>query len=152
MPYHYLPNDTLVMGAILSGKKPKRPRNALVTEHRWKFIQRCWSTVDITGSRPTSEQIIDFTKNELACVSASDQYIAEASPFRGVEIEADEEDQGAAEDAAIDLTSQITREHEFPVSVGGSADIYRGMLQSNAKSIKVRTFICSTIQSTCSTA
>jgi hypothetical protein len=44
-----------------------RPSGALVAERRWAFIQRCWSTVDITRMRPSNEEIaVDFTENELA--------------------------------------------------------------------------------------
>ena len=84
MPYHYLTRDMQVVNEIFNGVKPKRPSHALVTELRWKFIQRCWSTVKITRSRPTSDQIVNFTKNEFAI--ALHQSIMEALPFRGVEI------------------------------------------------------------------
>lgn len=71
VPYHYYPNDMQVVHAVLKGITPTRPSNALVTDCRWTFIQRCWSTVDITRRRPTCDEIADFTKNELDCIRAS---------------------------------------------------------------------------------
>lgn len=71
VPYYYYTYEMRVVHAIARGITPVRPSNTLVTEHRWAFIQRCWSTVDITRSRPTSDEIVAFTKNEIACVHAS---------------------------------------------------------------------------------
>ncbi|KAH0831350.1 hypothetical protein J3R83DRAFT_14012 [Lanmaoa asiatica] len=65
VPYHYLTNYQ-VMGALLSGTTPTRPSCDLVTDRQWTFIQRCWSTVDGPQSRPSSEEILDFTKSEIA--------------------------------------------------------------------------------------
>ena len=54
-----------VVHAVSKGITPTRPSDALVTERRWAFIQRCWSTVNIARTRPSSEEIVDFTRNEL---------------------------------------------------------------------------------------
>lgn len=66
VPYCHLPQDHQVLGAVLTGKTPTRPSCDIVTEHRWAFIQRCWSTVDAAKSRPSNEEILNFTKGEMA--------------------------------------------------------------------------------------
>ncbi|KAF8556027.1 hypothetical protein OG21DRAFT_1521345 [Imleria badia] len=71
VPYHYYAREMQVVHAVSRGITPTRPSGALVTERRWAFIQRCWSTVDIVRTRPSSEEIVDFTKTELAGISAS---------------------------------------------------------------------------------
>ncbi|KAF8437621.1 kinase-like domain-containing protein, partial [Boletus edulis BED1] len=58
VPYHYYKHDGQVVLAISKGKMPRCPSSELVTERRWTFIQRCWSTVDIVRSRPSSEGIV----------------------------------------------------------------------------------------------
>ena len=32
-----------VVPAIMSGERPSRPSNRVVTDNLWKFIQQCWS-------------------------------------------------------------------------------------------------------------
>ncbi|KAN0073718.1 Protein kinase-like domain containing protein [Tylopilus felleus] len=70
-PYHDYQLDPQIVLAISKGVTPRRPSNALVTEHRWAFIQQCWSTIDIARTRPSGEEIVIFTKNELALLRAS---------------------------------------------------------------------------------
>ncbi|KAG6375772.1 kinase-like domain-containing protein [Boletus reticuloceps] len=65
VPYHYYKHDGQVVLAISKGKMPRCPSSELVTERRWTFIQRCWSTVDIVRSRPSSEEIVAFIDQEL---------------------------------------------------------------------------------------
>ncbi|KAF8129313.1 kinase-like domain-containing protein [Boletus edulis] len=65
VPYHYYKHDGQVVLAISKGKMPRCPSSELVTERRWTFIQRCWSTVDIVRSRPSSEGIVAFIDQEL---------------------------------------------------------------------------------------
>ncbi|KAN0073729.1 Protein kinase-like domain containing protein, partial [Tylopilus felleus] len=66
-PYHDYQLDPQIVLAISKGvtRTPRRPSNALVTEHRWAFIKQCWSTIDIDRTRPSSEEIVVFTKGEL---------------------------------------------------------------------------------------
>ncbi|KAF8437619.1 kinase-like domain-containing protein [Boletus edulis BED1] len=65
-PYHYYKREGQVLHAISKGMMPERPGTSLVTEGRWLLIQRCWSTVDITRSRPSSEEILEFIEQEHA--------------------------------------------------------------------------------------
>ena len=71
VPYHYYTREAQVVHAVSRGMTPRRPSNALVTERRWMFIRRCWSTVDIARSRPSSEEIVAFTEGELVDAGAS---------------------------------------------------------------------------------
>ncbi|KAF8122546.1 kinase-like domain-containing protein [Boletus edulis] len=66
VPYHYYTREAQVVHAVSRGMTPRRPSCALVTERRWVFIQRCWSTVEIVQSCPSSEEIVVFTEEELA--------------------------------------------------------------------------------------
>ncbi|KAF9238953.1 kinase-like domain-containing protein [Melanogaster broomeanus] len=52
IPYHYFPADPPVVLAISRGETPWRPNLAEITDRRWAFIQRCWSTMDEGQSRP----------------------------------------------------------------------------------------------------
>ncbi|KAH0828154.1 WD40-repeat-containing domain protein [Lanmaoa asiatica] len=70
VPYHYYTREAQVLHAVSRGMAPKRPSSALVTERRWMFIQWCWSTVDAFQSRPSGEDIVEFTNNELAEIIA----------------------------------------------------------------------------------
>ncbi|KAF9228982.1 WD40 repeat-like protein [Gyrodon lividus] len=65
IPYHYYPRDERVLLALSQGETPTRPSQALVTDGRWTFIQRCWTSVDAGQSRPSGEEIAEFTRNEL---------------------------------------------------------------------------------------
>lgn len=69
VPYHYYTREAQVVHAVSRGMTPRRPSGVLVTERRWAFIRRCWSTVDIARSRPLSEEIVEFTDNELVGAS-----------------------------------------------------------------------------------
>ena len=71
VPYHYYTREAQVVHAVSRGMTPRRPSSVLVTERRWMFIRRCWSTVDIAQSRPSSEEIVAFTRGELVDAGAS---------------------------------------------------------------------------------
>ncbi|KIJ63433.1 hypothetical protein HYDPIDRAFT_29675 [Hydnomerulius pinastri MD-312] len=64
VPYHYYGRDEQVLYALSKGETPKRPSLALVTDHQWSFIQRCWSSVDGIDRRPSDEEIVAFANNE----------------------------------------------------------------------------------------
>ncbi|KAF8437620.1 kinase-like domain-containing protein, partial [Boletus edulis BED1] len=69
VPYHYYKHELQVLYAISKGKTPLRPSGIArqrITERQWMFIQQCWSTVNITRSRPSSEDIVEFTERQLA--------------------------------------------------------------------------------------
>ena len=66
IPYHYLSRDGQVLMAIMQGKPPKRPDEVAVTEHRWKFVEWCWSPSKGTKPRPSSDEIVQFTEDDLA--------------------------------------------------------------------------------------
>ena len=66
IPYHYLSRDEQVVVAIVQGKPPKRPDGVLVTDHRWKFIEWCWSPFEGAQPRPSSDEITEFTQKDLA--------------------------------------------------------------------------------------
>ncbi|KIJ07581.1 hypothetical protein PAXINDRAFT_19238 [Paxillus involutus ATCC 200175] len=63
IPYHYYPRDERVLFALSQGEIPKRPARTLVTDKEWSFIQWCWTPAD---ARPSDEDIVEFTQNELA--------------------------------------------------------------------------------------
>ncbi|KIJ10913.1 hypothetical protein PAXINDRAFT_16135 [Paxillus involutus ATCC 200175] len=65
IPYHYYPRDERVLLALSRGETPKRPSGAMVTDRRWAFIERCWTSVE---SRPSDDEIVEFAKNELVQV------------------------------------------------------------------------------------
>ncbi|KAF8834870.1 kinase-like protein [Paxillus ammoniavirescens] len=65
IPYHYYPRDEPVLLALSQGETPKRPSEAVVTDHRWSFIQMCWISLGAGQSRPSDEEIVEFTRNEL---------------------------------------------------------------------------------------
>ena len=70
LPYHYYTREAQVVHAVSRGMTPRQPKSAMVTERRWMFIRRCWSTVGVVRSRPSSEEIVEFTEEELANASA----------------------------------------------------------------------------------
>ncbi|KAF9235055.1 kinase-like domain-containing protein [Melanogaster broomeanus] len=69
VPYYYYTREAQVVHAIARGDTPKRPQatssGALVTDRRWAFMQRCWSSVDAGQQRPSDEEIVEFTKCEI---------------------------------------------------------------------------------------
>ena len=71
IPYHYLSRDEQVLVAILQGKPPRRPDEVAVTERRWKFVEWCWSPAKGTRPRPCSDEIVRFTKQDLARIMAT---------------------------------------------------------------------------------
>ncbi|KAF9219836.1 kinase-like protein [Gyrodon lividus] len=66
IPYHYYPRDERVLLAISEGETPQRPRLELITDRRWVFIQRCWTSINSGQSRPSDEEMVEFTRNALA--------------------------------------------------------------------------------------
>ena len=56
------------MFAISRGETPKRPNDHRVTDRRWTFIQECWSSSSTVDTSPLSEDIVEFTKNDLKLV------------------------------------------------------------------------------------
>ncbi|KAF9228870.1 kinase-like protein [Gyrodon lividus] len=66
IPYHYYPRDERVVIALSQKETPARPHLEVITERRWVFIQQCWSTVNEGQSRPSDEEIVGFTRDELA--------------------------------------------------------------------------------------
>ncbi|KAF9238959.1 kinase-like protein, partial [Melanogaster broomeanus] len=71
IPYHYYPVDARVVLAISQGEIPQRPDLAAITDRRWAFIQKCWSTVDEGRSRPSDEEVVEFTRDELVQIVLS---------------------------------------------------------------------------------
>ena len=65
VPYHHLSRDEQVLYAILKGVPPKRPDEAVVTDHRWKFIEWCWSPAKGTRPRPSGDEIVEFMEDDL---------------------------------------------------------------------------------------
>jgi hypothetical protein len=47
------------------GAIPKRPRQELVTDRQWTFMQRCWMPLDAGEPRPGDEEIVEFVRQEL---------------------------------------------------------------------------------------
>ncbi|KIJ10389.1 hypothetical protein PAXINDRAFT_172144, partial [Paxillus involutus ATCC 200175] len=60
VPYHYYPRDSLVQSAILKRTIPQCPDRALVTDHQWTFMQRCWMPIGVGEPRPRGDEIVEF--------------------------------------------------------------------------------------------
>ncbi|KAF9230162.1 kinase-like domain-containing protein, partial [Melanogaster broomeanus] len=65
VPYHYYVREVQVMRAIITGETPRRPSRDLISDRRWSFIQRCWSSDDAGRQRPSDEELVEFTRREL---------------------------------------------------------------------------------------
>ena len=72
IPYHYLSRDEQVLVAIMQGKPPKRPDEAVVTDRRWDFIEWCWSPAKGAKPRPSSDKIVEFTERDLFEIMATE--------------------------------------------------------------------------------
>ncbi|KAF8834608.1 WD40 repeat-like protein [Paxillus ammoniavirescens] len=66
IPFHYYPREPQVLSAISRAMIPKRPSRTLVTDRQWTFMQRCWMLVDGDESRPGDDEIVEFSRQELA--------------------------------------------------------------------------------------
>ena len=66
VPYHHLSRGEQVLYAILKGVPPKRFDEAVVTDHRWRFIKWRWSPAKSIKPRPPSDEIVEFTEDGLA--------------------------------------------------------------------------------------
>lgn len=58
IPYHNIPKNTVVMGTIVEGGRPKKPENAErlgFTEELWETVEHCW--LDDRNARPSAEVI-----------------------------------------------------------------------------------------------
>ena len=72
IPYHHLTRDEQVLFALFKGEPPKRPDEVVVTDCRWKFMEWCWSPAKGTRPRPSSDEIVEFTKKDLADVMTAE--------------------------------------------------------------------------------
>ena len=72
IPHHYLSRDEQVVVAIVQGKPPKRPDEVAVTDHRWKFIEWCWSPATGAKPRPSSDGIVEFTEKDLTDIMTTE--------------------------------------------------------------------------------
>ena len=72
IPYHYLSRDEQVLVAIVQGKPPKRPDDAVVTDHRWEFMEWCWSPAKGAVRRPSSDEVVEFTEKDLFGIMATE--------------------------------------------------------------------------------
>ncbi|KAF9233991.1 kinase-like domain-containing protein [Melanogaster broomeanus] len=75
LPYHYYFHEGQVMLAISKGETPRRPDQELVTDRRWMFMQRCWSSVDAGRSRPSDEEMVEFTRKVVVVDMGHDRLI-----------------------------------------------------------------------------
>ncbi|KIJ10290.1 hypothetical protein PAXINDRAFT_86264, partial [Paxillus involutus ATCC 200175] len=69
VPYHYCTREGQVMHAISKGEIPKRPRQELVTDRQWSFMQRCWMPLGADEPRPGDEEIVEFVRQELVNIA-----------------------------------------------------------------------------------
>ncbi|KAF8839146.1 kinase-like protein [Paxillus ammoniavirescens] len=65
VPFHYWTREVQVMHAISRGVIPQRPRQELVTDRQWSFMQRCWMPLDAVELRPCVDEIVEFVRQEL---------------------------------------------------------------------------------------
>ncbi|KAF7969054.1 hypothetical protein HWV62_28392 [Athelia sp. TMB] len=54
VPYHEVNSDAAVLVAIAQGIHPHRPDNAIMPDHYWQVISKCWEKPE---SRPSAEEI-----------------------------------------------------------------------------------------------
>ncbi|KAF8839143.1 kinase-like protein [Paxillus ammoniavirescens] len=71
VPYHYWTREAQVMNAISRGVIPQRPRQELVTDRQWLFMQRCWTPVDAGELRPCVDEIVEFVRQELVHIDTA---------------------------------------------------------------------------------
>ncbi|KAI6108078.1 kinase-like domain-containing protein [Pisolithus sp. B1] len=57
VPYFYLNSDTQVVGMVVRGIRPERPRKPRIEDEQWDVIQWCW-TPDVT-QRPEIGEVAD---------------------------------------------------------------------------------------------
>ncbi|KAI6025970.1 kinase-like domain-containing protein [Pisolithus orientalis] len=57
VPYFYLNSDTQVVGMVVRGIRPERPRKPRIDDEQWDIIQWCW-TLDAT-QRPEIGEVAD---------------------------------------------------------------------------------------------
>ena len=122
VPYHDL-HDQQVVLTIARGMQPRRPDKEVVTDHRWRFIQRCWSPTDLPESRPSSDEIVKFTEKELVEALAPEiNALIDSIQFS----------------FHHDLTGCVISSGSYPFASGGLGDIYRGRLNIEGRLIDVR--------------
>ena len=79
--YRYYVREAQVMNALTKGIAPGRPSESLVTTHQWAFVQQCWSPTDAIESRPSSEEIVEFTKTRIRTEGEKRRSTHTKSPF-----------------------------------------------------------------------
>ncbi|KAF8840943.1 kinase-like protein [Paxillus ammoniavirescens] len=65
VPYHYYIHEARVRHAISKEINLIRPSSPLVTDRQWIFMQRCWMPVEADESRPCTDEIVEFARQEL---------------------------------------------------------------------------------------
>ncbi|OAX32055.1 kinase-like protein [Rhizopogon vinicolor AM-OR11-026] len=61
VPYYNVKKDIVVVGQVLSGKKPELPKGSHIAPSCWEFIQRCWLP---RADRPLVGEIVAFIARE----------------------------------------------------------------------------------------
>jgi hypothetical protein len=51
----------VVLGQVMTGKKPEPPKESQIVPPHWEFIQRCWLP---RASRPSVGEIVEFVTFE----------------------------------------------------------------------------------------
>ncbi|KAN0080140.1 Protein kinase-like domain containing protein [Tylopilus felleus] len=66
VPYHHYSRDAQIIATLFRGETPARPDDPRVTDRRWNFMQRCWSSFRDIVQRPSSEEIVAFSTDDLS--------------------------------------------------------------------------------------
>ncbi|KIJ06834.1 hypothetical protein PAXINDRAFT_91427, partial [Paxillus involutus ATCC 200175] len=70
IPYHTIKGDNQVLYAIAQAIKPDRPQTSNMTDERWEFIQRCWSSRR-ENKRPSATDVSIFLVSHVWHVATS---------------------------------------------------------------------------------
>ena len=66
VPYHHYSRDAQIIATLFRGETPARPDDPRITDRRWNFMQRCWSSFRDIVQRPSSEEIVAFSTDDLS--------------------------------------------------------------------------------------
>jgi hypothetical protein len=50
---------------VADGGTPQRPANSQISDAHWQLIEQCFSPLGATPSRPSTDEILAFLRNEL---------------------------------------------------------------------------------------
>ncbi|KAL4266219.1 hypothetical protein AB1N83_003653 [Pleurotus pulmonarius] len=61
IPYHYIKTDGRVLIELSRGIHPRRPKDTIVTDSRWRLLRACWQTRPL--ARPKLEDVVEYIRD-----------------------------------------------------------------------------------------